>query len=179
MELLDKLKAVLPPPRDPLEVPSEGDWAVLARRFAEVPPDYKDLIGAYGTGTIDMFLWVLNPVAENEHLNLERRSKVLLAALGESAEKFPEYFSRPLFPATGGLLPCAITDNGDTVFWETEGAPARWPIVVMGPRAPELFRFPGGIVDFLYAVLSRATRCDRFPKEFPSEDVVVFTPSRG
>jgi hypothetical protein len=68
---------------------------------------------------------------------------------------FPTSFGIPIFPESDGYLPYGVTDNGDTLFWVTTGAPGEWTMAVMGPREPEVFVFPGGVVEFLADLLCR------------------------
>lgn len=38
-----------------------------------LPLDYKKFINKYGTGSINDFIWILNPFSENENLNLIKK----------------------------------------------------------------------------------------------------------
>lgn len=176
---IERLKAVLRPPETPLEVPNESDWMRAERVLTRLPSDYREFLEAYGTGAIDQFLWVYNPASQNEYLNVIRQAERVLGALKETTEAFPSRFPMKRFPDRGGFLPCAITDNGDSVFWVTTGEADEWTIAVMGPRAPEVYSHHGGLVEFLYDVLTRRVVCDRFPLDFPSDDGPAFTSMTG
>jgi hypothetical protein len=57
---IDELKALIPPTRPPLP---ELDWTSVEERLGlRLPLDYKRLIEAYGQGSFDGFLWVLQPL---------------------------------------------------------------------------------------------------------------------
>jgi hypothetical protein len=102
---------------------------------------------------IDEFVYILNPASANRYLNLVRRGEELLAAFRETKSNLPTAFDMPFFPESDGYLPYGVTDNGDTLFWVTTGAPGEWTTAVMGPREPEVFLFPGGVVEFLAELL--------------------------
>jgi hypothetical protein len=47
------------------------------------------------------------------------------------------------------LLPWAVSDNGDTLYFVTAGPPYGWPTLIKGPRAPEFeasYLWPAGMV---------------------------------
>jgi hypothetical protein len=101
----------------------------------KLPGSYKSLIDAFGGSSWGDFLHVLSPF--DEHLNLQHIGKEILDADRETRRQFPWLYPLPLFPETGGLLPWAFTDNGDTFYFITSAAPDEWPTLVKGPRAPE------------------------------------------
>lgn len=175
MNQFELLTKILPPPSSPVDLPSEKDWKRVDAVLGTVPADYRTFVSIYGTGQIDQFIWILNPASANEYLNLVSGGRANLKALAESKGEFPETFTMSLFPNEEGFLPFGITDNGDTLYWVTGGAPDEWTVAVMGPRAPETFHFRGGVVDFLLAVLNRRVICDRFPNDFPGDPPFAFT----
>ncbi|MCI0662085.1 MAG: SMI1/KNR4 family protein, partial [Acidobacteria bacterium] len=72
-----------------------------------------------------------------------------------------------------GLLPFAMTDNGDVLHWDTLGMPEDWTVIVNEARAPEYDEFESNFTDFLYGILTETVMCSIFPSGFPSK-VVVF-----
>ena len=161
------------------EVPSPRDWEAIERRLGRLPMDYKEFVNSYGTGVVDEFLWVFSPSTRNDNLSLGCQHENILADLRGTRDKYPVLYRVNVHPEVGGLFPMAGTDNGDTVYWETNGPPEAWTMAVMGPRAPEIFRFAGGFVPFLVGILGRSVRCDRFPEEFPSHVPASFRPTEG
>lgn len=175
MSEMSNLSELMPPPAEPLEVPSDEQWKQCERDLTYLPSDYREFVQQYGTGVVDDFLWVFNPAAENEHLNLFSQSKIILAALEESSREFPDVFTMPRFPSRNGLLPFAGTDNGDNIFWVVNGRnPDEWTIAVMGPRSPELFRHHSGFVQFLISMIRSDLRCKVFPSDFPDDPPISF-----
>ena len=82
----------------------------------ELPPDYKVFINTYGTGSIDSFLWVLNPFSSNKHLNLLDQLSTTLDAFRVFQKDSGVELAYPLYPLKGGLIPWAASDNGDVLF---------------------------------------------------------------
>lgn len=175
LKVIDRLATVLPPPARPCELPSDNDWRVCSGVLGSLPEDYRQMVSRYGTGSINHFMWVLSPGAQSEFLNIVEVSRANLGALRETREEFPEMYVLKIFPEPGGFLPCAGTDAGDTIYWETIGDPANWTIAVMGPRSPKVFRFPGSICEFLVSLLSGGEAAARFD-DFPGDEAPVFYP---
>ena len=101
----------------------------------QLPGAYKRLINLFGASTWCDFLHVLSPF--DFRLNLQARGKEILDVMRECRKEFPSHYPLPLFPERGGLLPWAITDNGDTLYFITQCSPDDWPTLIRGPRSPE------------------------------------------
>ena len=172
------LSKLMPPPAEPLDIPSPDDWKRCERELTKLPNDYKEFIRTYGTGCVDDFLYICNPIAPNESLNIISLAAHVLEALEEIACESPDHFSMPRFPTPGGFLPFGGTDNGDNLFWVTEGEPDQWTVAVMGPRAPECFYHNAGMLDFLVAIIRRDVNCDVFRSSFPEPPPLTFAPIR-
>ena len=165
---LDRLTALVQPPSSP---PGAPDWksAEEALGFG-LPSDYRQLVEVYGAGSFDEFISLLVPGHENPHLDLLRQRDVRLDALRtlrEGGETIP-------FDVDAGqedIVPWAITDNGDVVYWirEPRDAPDDWRVVVNEARGPAWEAFAGSATEFLAAVLSETTRIAIFPEDFPSD----------
>jgi hypothetical protein len=83
---LKKLVAVIPPPKKPLDC--EGNWRgaeIVAR--AQFPPDFRDLIGRYGTGAFFQgHLTLFNPLTlEVPKRNLSAAAAAPPGAAGAAA----------------------------------------------------------------------------------------------
>jgi hypothetical protein len=165
---LSSLLTILPAPLNQVEAPKLGDWAAIEEQFGKLPADFKAFLEGYGSGTIDHFIWVLNPVSSNRHLNWVRAKEPILAALRELREG-GEPCPYPLYPEAGGLLPFGKTDNGDALFWQTIGDPNQWPVIVNAARDPSYEKFDCNMTAFLDGILMRRIRCSVFPDGFPSE----------
>jgi hypothetical protein len=163
---LNLLLTVLSPPDKPVEVPSTEAWKTIEKELCPLPADYKAFVNQFGTGTIDRFIWILNPASKNPYLNFSQIKPILdgLRELKKSGEACPY----PLFPEEGGLLPFGKSDNGDVLYWLTIGEPERWLIVVNAARDASYEKFPCDMTSFLEGILTRRYRCSVFPQTFPS-----------
>lgn len=165
MRLID----VLPCPTSPMEVTASDTWTDVEVSLRQnLPSDFKEFVRSYGTGCIDNFLWVFNPFSANPHLNLLHQLEPRLNAEREIRDKFPHLVPFALFPERGGLLPFGASDNGDVLFWLTEGVPDQWAVVVCESRGDEYSRFNCTMTEFLAGILNRTLKCEVFPNDFPS-----------
>lgn len=132
----------------------------------KLPADYKRFINKYGVGSINDFLWVLNPFTENPNLDLIKKGEEIREAYNTSKNEFPDDFKHDVFPNKGGLLPCAITDNGDEIYWLTSDTSDEWNIVVYESRLSDYYEYNMGLAEFLYKVLEKEIECSAFPDDF-------------
>lgn len=159
---IESLSRVLPPPAVPTE--TFGRWDEVENTLGtELPSDYKDFIRSYGSGTIGQFLSIFNPFSRHRGLNLLEQSKQQLEALRTLHVDFGEPNPYPLHPTPGGLLPVAITDNGDVVHWLTNNEPSEWSIVVNEARSPDYENFEYDLTTFLERLLTKSITCRAFP----------------
>ena len=133
----------------------------------KLPTDYKQFINKYAVGNINDFLWVLNPFTPNANLNLIEKGAEIREAYIISKNEFPENFRHDMFPNNGGLLPCAITDNGDEIYWLTSKMCDEWHIVVYESRSSDYYEYNMGLAEFLYKILTKEVECLAFPDDFP------------
>jgi len=161
------LTAVVAPPTD--GIAPGVDWAAIEQRLGlPLPQGYKDFIAAYGQGSFTDFLHPYQPVTDNEYLDLAHRREIDLEALRTIQTDFPEDVPYRLAdPAE--LLPAALTDNGDVVYWHIHDPkdPDGWTITVNESRGPQWFRYHGGFSSFLAEGLARRVRASVFPDSFP------------
>ena len=101
-----------------------------------LPPDYKGFIDRYGLGRIAEFVSIFTPFSGNRHANLGQQAQVQSEALRELGDMLGALPTFPMFPAPAGLLSFGGTDNGDILFWRTEGRPQDWSIVIGEARGP-------------------------------------------
>lgn len=113
---------------------SDPLWpAVEAELGLSLPGSYKVLVEGFGASSWRNFLHVLSPFDGQGW----RCAAATLAADRELRREFPQHYPLPLYPEPGGLLPWAVSDNGDTLYFVTAGPPDGWPTLLKGPRAPE------------------------------------------
>lgn len=176
---VNDLLTVFSPPQSPLELPSDADWARCSLRFGKLPPDYRTFVDTFGTGVVDGFLWIFNPGSANPNLELEASVERELGVLEQIKKQSPNAYRMSVFPQPGGYFPFGGSDNGDTLFWVTDGAAEDWTVAVMGPREREVFEYAGTMTGFLIDVLERRVVCDRFPEDFPDPTPHTFESMLG
>jgi hypothetical protein len=111
-------------------------WAAIEGELGlRLPGSYKALVERFGASSWRDFLHVLSPF--DQRLELRRRGGRALEADRAVRREFPAHYPLPLFPEPGGLLPWAVSDNGDVLYFITAGTPDQWPTVIKGARAPE------------------------------------------
>jgi hypothetical protein len=166
---LDALRGLAPAPS---AAAPPVDWAACSRELAvALPEDYVALVEEWGAGCFDDFLWLLAPGHPNPNLDLIAQAGRQLAALVDlrRAGIQPPFVPRI---STGGLLPWAITDNGDVCCWRLTDVvdPGSWTVVVLESRGPEWSGFEGGVAEFLAGLLGGGVRVSVFPDDVPSAD---------
>jgi hypothetical protein len=148
---LQILTHVMPPPVDPEETGSTNEWQSVEETIGtRLPSDYKQYINTYGSGSIGDFLWPYNPFSRTEALNLMQRNESDLGALREIRELAGEdEVPYPLYPEPEGLLSWGISDNGDVLYWLTQGDPDDWHVIINESRGPWFERFEESATSFL------------------------------
>ena len=132
---LTNLQNLISPPLHPQEIGDAKRWVKIEDALGTpLPYDYKALITAYGSGGFNDFFFVLNPFSSDENYNFFQQKKRVLNLYQSTHERYPEKAPYPIYPEVGGVLPCAITKNGDEFYWCVKGEPNRWPIVVFPAR---------------------------------------------
>jgi len=134
MALRDLIRLV-PPPDQPFD--SVGNWHAAEFLIeSEFPPDFKELIGNYGSGNFfHRHLTVFNP------LTIEG-----LAGIKEVSDIHRGHFVHgwtlqlSVHPNRGGpgILFWGRDKHGRGYGWLTLGKPERWPVVYVGHDAGEL-----------------------------------------
>ncbi|WP_217549183.1 SMI1/KNR4 family protein [Streptomyces sp. GbtcB6] len=171
MTAREELLRLVPPPE---EAAAEIDWESVEDELGiSLPDDYKWLAERYGSGSFDQFMTILHPSSRFYPTRLvdaaERSAEIL--------EQMPDSLKRKVPYEIDELLAVGKTDNGDTIYWITnpEEDPNAWTVTANGARNTKWPHFDGGIVEFLVAILSRVTRLDVFPSDFPHPHP-AFTP---
>lgn len=175
---LERLRSIVPPPAEPLEPGVPDQWPrVEAELGTGLPDDFKRFTELYGSGKFDDFLYLLNPFAADPAGSLLGARDTMLEAYAETRAKFPERLPLPPWPQPGGLLPLGRSDNGNELYWLTEGSPAAWPVVAFAGRSTqhEVHRHP--VTGFLALLLSGKLQTSVFPDSFLRRASHEFIPS--
>ena len=171
MIYLKNIINILPPPDSPHKIGNKEEWQTFFSALGtKLPSDYIEFINIYGTGGIDHFLWILTPFVNDENVNFIKRQKEIIDAYSQSKKSFPQYYKHDVYPSSGGLLPWAYTENGDELYWLTEGHPDEWKIVVYESRSPENYTYSLTMVEFLYQIITKELICGAFPDDFPNDE---------
>jgi hypothetical protein len=175
--MLQRLRQLLPPPADPVEPGRPDGWpAVEAALGTGLPADFKAFTELYGSGTVDDFLYLFNPFTAGEDGNLLVEKDRVLAAYHQTRARFPERLALPPFPEEGGVLPLGRTDNGDELYWVTDGQPDGWPVVLLESRAALQEVHPMPVTGFLAALAANQLTSRILPTDVLSRPRHQFTP---
>lgn len=171
---IKRLESVVAPPQAPVELPEARIWDAVEVNLTKLPADYKEFTQRYGTGCIDSFIWIFNPASENPNLNLGRQAWQQASILKEINECGAEPLI-PSFPSPHGMLAFGITDNGDVLYWETNGDPDSWTVAVLGARSSPILKFEFNLTSFLAGICEGVITCELFPEGFPSPAPIFAT----
>ena len=175
--MLERLRQLLPPPAHPVEPGRPDGWMVVERSLGTaLPGDFKAFTQQYGSGTVDDFLYLFNPFAAGQDGNLVAEKDRVLAAYAQTRARFPDRLALPPFPEPGGVLPLGRTDNGDELYWVTDGDPVDWPVALVESRAAlqELHAMP--VTGFLAALAANQLTSHILPADVLGRPSHQFTP---
>ncbi|MGW0777625.1 hypothetical protein ACWD01_29160 [Streptomyces sp. NPDC002835] len=130
------------------------DWvAVETRLGTALPSDYKRLAELFGAGAFDGYLQLQVPDAVSESEDIVRHT----VWLGEWARTHGSELWTPyeVYPAPGGLLKWASSEQADEFYWLTEDPdPDRWPVLVTEDIPDSWVRFDGTTAEFVHRMLT-------------------------
>jgi hypothetical protein len=151
---IDDLMSLVPPPTAPVD--GDGDWrTVEATLGIRLPADFKILMRRYGLGDFpDITLFTPFDAHTDGALDLVGRARDLVERYEKLRDLAPEDFPFPLYPERGGLLEWAITSDGTSLCWLTEGAADSWPVALWNAALGGGARYEMGAVELLYGYLS-------------------------
>lgn len=163
----DEFEKLLAVPTKPFETARAANWQGVEQQLGTtLPTDYKRFIQLYGTGEINGFLTIWNPFSSYQYVNLLQQSRVEGDSYRSTKSLFPDLFVDDVFPDLGGLLAFASTDNGEVLYWRTQGQPDQWTVTVYESRGPKHFDCNGSMTQFLIWLLTKKISCDVLPWQF-------------
>ncbi|MFL6269413.1 MAG: SMI1/KNR4 family protein [Actinomycetes bacterium] len=175
--MLERLRRLLPPPAHPVEAGRPDGWAeVEAALGTGLPSDFKAFTELYGSGTIDDFLYLFNPFTQGQDGNLLVERDRVLAGYRQTRARFPERLPWPPFPEPGGVLPLGRTDNGDELYWVTDGDPDRWSVALVEARAALQEVHPVSVTGLLAALAANQLTSRVLPEDLLRRPSHQFTP---
>ncbi len=132
-----------------LPAPADIDWPRVEAGLGTVlPADYKLLCELYPAFELSGFLAVTRPAPGREE-SWAQGARELLETVGEWCEDADLAVPLRPYPAPGGLLPWATSNQGDFFLWTTSTAgPQEWTVTVAS-RSGGWWHYAGGAVQFL------------------------------
>ena len=167
---IDLLKAVVPPPTQPLETETVERWPIVQSELGiELPPDYLDFARTYGSGDFNDPLWlhVRNPLSDG----FVSRIKKMIELLRVNPDRLwgPGGLEFALHPARPGVLPCASGHDGVVLAWYTDGPPSSWPLLLVLDHGRHIQPWQGPLTTFLAQLHSEPFRTLMGPSWEPDE----------
>ena len=163
---IERLIEIMPVDFEPFEAVDQV-WSNFEDQLGRSwPDDYKIFLNRYGTGQIGNFLWILNPFAKNPNIGLE---KILYFqnSYKKMREIFPGYYSRNTFPEKNSFLTWAVTDNGESIFWEVNSEePDKWNVGVHSVDQGEEEIFEMKMLEFLCNLVEKKIESAILPRKF-------------
>ncbi|SHN36022.1 hypothetical protein [Actinacidiphila paucisporea] len=118
---------------------------------------YKQLAEIFGYGAFDGYFSLLVPDGLSGHDGIVRRAETLAAQAKTHGARLYEPYH--LFPAPGGLLHWADTEQAAGFYWLTEGPdPNKWPTLSTEDDYREWDRFDGSTAEFVFRLLTDPDR---------------------
>ncbi|MFD7691372.1 hypothetical protein [Streptomyces sp. NPDC059781] len=131
-----------------------GWAAVEARLGTALPSDYKRLIEIFGgPGAFDDYVQLQVPDAHVESMDIVRHTEWL----GEWARTEGSHLRDPypVYPAAGGVLKWAGTEQAEEFYWLTgDPDPDKWPVLAHGELRESWIRFNGTTAEFIHHMLT-------------------------
>ncbi|MFJ5828004.1 SMI1/KNR4 family protein [Streptomyces sp. NPDC093089] len=163
-DALDRLLEIAPAPGEP----RTKDWDEVERTIGVVlPGDYKELVGVYGGSNWDDYLYVLEPGCPNDNYDLVEWAR----NQAEDLEDLWEFEKKPVeLEAEGSrVVPWAVTDNGECLYWLVLPGvpPERWTVMVNEARGGRWEHFSVSCTQFLAASLGGELRSGILSSSFP------------
>lgn len=171
MSYIEQFKKLFKVPMKIYSQGNEDEWTKFESSYGiKFPKDYKMIINEYGTGSINNFLWILNPFDSDENINYSEKAKVMLDTYLEVKEIFPEDYEYSVYPEKEGLLPWGFTDNGDELYWQTNEQLDSWRIVIYESASSVSYTYDMCLTEFLYKLFRREIECPAFPTSLFEEE---------
>lgn len=171
--MLSKLERLLLPPAS--SAYTSPDWVKVESEYSiQLPADYKAFVERYGGGSIDDFLWVIDPFSRSPHMNFDK-SEYFRESYALMKVDFPQDYPRPPYPTHGSFWPWAFTENGDTLVWVVDDEPDSWPVALHSADQGEEVVFSCGCIEVLCKLLGREIHSRILPDDFPSSEASLYS----
>ncbi|WP_437107722.1 hypothetical protein [Streptomyces sp. enrichment culture] len=131
------------------------DWAAVeARLGTPLPGDYKRLVEVFGGGgAFDGYLQLHVPDAYDKSTDVVRHTEWLGEWTRTHGSRL--WHPYPVYPAPGGVLQWASTEQADGFYWLTgDPDPDRWPVLAREDVPDSWERFDGTAAEFVHRMLT-------------------------
>lgn len=174
---LKAFSALVVPPSEPRY--ASEDWQKVERGLGmELPSDYKQFIALYGSGSLQSFLHVVN--FSDPRIPARQILDAIFSQLRsyQEAGKCDQFTA---YPDKGGLFPFASTDDGNYLFWQTDGDANQWGVAGYDFTSGEILYVKQlGMVGCLLKLVQKANPFgDRFCNIENFDPPCVFKPWSG
>ncbi len=162
---------LVPPPQAPRATGNSNLWPRIEQSVGlTLPRDYKQYIDTYGCGIVADFVHPFDPFVPDD---VADRDEVTVQYRHVRQSRGWDLFPYDVYPEPCGLLPWGETENGDALFWLTEGAPDAWPTIVAGTRNVHVERYDMPMTTFLARFVSGAIK-SRVLSTLPLDETTPF-----
>ncbi|QDI69327.1 hypothetical protein CD934_11890 [Streptomyces calvus] len=131
------------------------DWAAVEDRLGtRLPGDYKRLVEIFGgSGAFDGYLQLHVPDAYDRSTDIVRHTEWLAEWTRARGSRLWEPY--PVYPAAGGVLQWASTEQADGFYWLTgDPDPDTWPVLAQEEIPDSWQRSEATTGEFLYRLLT-------------------------
>ncbi|MFN7141755.1 MAG: SMI1/KNR4 family protein [Limisphaerales bacterium] len=180
MAAIDTLITLWPPPPTCIGRCTTETWNEVEKQIGvRPPPDYQQLLAAYGSGFVGLdqfdpyWLVVRSPLSEPGYGNLIDAFRTATALLSEQKAEFPQYVPFPILPTPGGLFPFAHDSCGYEYYWLTRGNPSEWPLIIDNGSG-NYIELKMSFIDFVLSLVRGEPPHASFEKT--KDDKMVWTP---
>ncbi len=127
-----KLIKLVPPPANPINPPTEADWADAEKELGTaLPDDHKDLMTTYGEGYFsDLVIRLYSPRHTLDNLHLLANQRGYREGYHDAVGTPLESYNIPIVPDDGGYLFVANCATGQAFGYHPSGPPNTWPVFV-------------------------------------------------
>ena len=121
-----------------------------------LPADYKQIAEIFGCGAFDGYLSLYVPDAQLISFDFVRNAERLAEFAVDHSTIWEPY---AVYPAPGGLLAWAGTEQARQAYWLAEGPdPNRWPILTTDDARDAWRLFDGTTGEFVFRMLTDPLR---------------------
>ncbi|MCC7421496.1 MAG: SMI1/KNR4 family protein [Planctomycetaceae bacterium] len=149
-----ELIAIVPPPESPSGSVEDKTWDHLERELGvRLPDDLRDFAVLYGSGRFyGTGIQVYNPFSTYYVATVTDMCDVFRTLKQYEGD---EYVPFNIYPELPGIFPWGGDNNGNMMFWLTEGLPDEWPTLLWLRHDGNFYRYETSMTASLAGVFSR------------------------